>query len=277
MQQQQQEAATPKDQDDDLRLGLQQLHVQALLLLGKAHGLAPNESDAAAHCFLLAACGPCPPLRPLALENLRVSFARLAAMSGGGGAHRLASLHWDTARHTGLVAAALSAFRQQQTTTSGEVEVTRGARRRHVILVAGPTAALLALLVARELREGEAGVLVVEDSRVAATLGRTALEANGFGVGKADSPILGFVESRVLLQRLAANKQASGASVEEGKGMEDEEGKEGRRAGREQKEQVDVVYAGLLFDPFPYTLLTLPLRILVRVFLGSMFPAGSNL
>lgn len=262
-----------------MQLGLQQLHVQALLLLGKAHGLALSESDAAAQCFLLAARGPCAPLRPLALENLRVAFARLAALSGGGGAHRLASLYWDAARHAALVAAAVGAFRawgkrRRQLSAAEEMD---GRRRRPVIVVTGPTAALLALLLAQALHAGEegqgaaaAGVLVVEDSRVATTLGKVALEASGLRVGAAGSPVLGFVESRTLLRRLRA--AGRGAAVEEGKGMEDgEEGKGGRRRGgdgdgvaAEEEGDDDVVYAGLLFDPFPYTLPTLPLRILVR-------------
>lgn len=258
-----------------MHLGLQQLHVQALLLLGKAHGLAPieSESDIAAHCFLLAARGPCAPLRPLALENLRVAFARVSALSGGGGAHRLASLHWDGERHAALVAAAVGAFR------SWEKQQVRGMSAtkclRPVILVAGPTGALLAMLLGRALQgqekggeaeaDAKAGVLVVEDSRVATTLGKVALKASELGVGAPGSPVLGFVESRVLLQRLrvGAGAKARGASVEEGKGMEEgEEGKNGQQQGFAMADEI--VYAGLLFDPFPYTLPALPLQILVR-------------
>lgn len=269
-----------KDKDKDMQLGLQQLHVQALILLGKAHGLAPieSESDAAAHCFLLAARGPCAPLRPLALGNLRLAFARVAALSGGGGAHRLASLHWDGERHAALVAAAVGGFRSWEKQQVRGMSATK--RRRPVVLVAGPMAAMLALLLGRALQgrgkeaepeaepEAEAGVLVVEDSRVAKTLGKVALEASGLAVGKPGCPVLGFVESRVLLQRLCAGAgagaKAQGALVEEGKGMEDgEEGKalQGQGVATEEDE---VVYAGLLFDPFPYTLPTLPLKILVR-------------
>ena len=263
------------NKNKDMQLGLQQLHVQALLLLGKAHGLAPieSESDAAAHCFLLAARGPCAPLRPLALENLRVAFAMVAALSGGGGAHRLASLHWDGERHAALVAAAVGGFRSWEAKQQVQGMLATK-RRRPVILVGGPTAAMLALLLGRALQgqgkeaEADAGVLVVEDSRVAETLGKVALEASGLGVGKPGSPVLGFVETRVLLQRLraGAGAKAQGASVEEGKGMEDGEEKKAQQQKQQRgaTEEDEVVYAGLLFDPFPYTLPTLPLQILVR-------------
>lgn len=253
---------------------LQQLHVQALFLLGKAHGMAPAESDAAAHCFLLAARGSTgPPLRPVALENLRVAFARLAALSGGGGAHRLASLHWDEGRHRALVAAAERALRSWQ--QSHRPTGNKGGRRA-VILVTGPTAALLALLWARGMQEGEeqrgegeAGVLVVEDSRVAAALGRAALEANGIKVGQPGSPVLGFIESYFLLQRLSVTAGAagiSGGSMEESK----ERVKQPQPSLNSEEKWIEGSdIAGLVFDPFPYTLPTLPLRILVRVMMDA--------
>ena len=138
-------------------LNLPQFNALALFHLGQALYQEGEDWDQAAYCFLLAS-KPWPPLANVAREHFRALFPETSAFFsremrdlGVDGSQRLTALFWDTERHWQL-ARAMTRSLMGRRGGEGGTAGGGGGGGRPCVVVLGPSACILAILLARQVR-----------------------------------------------------------------------------------------------------------------------------